>query len=271
MLLLTSLTKRYNHCYRPAAIRYNAAMVLPRQDAQHVRQVLASLRQAGYFLYTAEDDAAIGDMADAYGLEVALFSPASGRAMPLDAEDLADGGAGMGIQQVRALLAARGIQIDAPDSEEHDGNATRLSVDGLRELLFDWSFNKRALPEEFAQLPFEPALRDLLWKSRVQGHTLEVRPCEHGTPGVDLHLQLSHGTRFLAHWGFGFDDGRVLFAINFFTIVNRLLTRHLAAERLYAWQPFTGEQSGVLLDDALFLRLNELGLTAGLRRIDAID
>lgn len=246
-------------------------MTLPRQDAQHVRQVITDLRQAGYFPHATEDDAAIVDMADAYGIEAALFSPASGRAIPLDAEDLADGGAGMGIQQVRALLAARGIEIDAADAEEHDGHATRLSVDGVSELLFDWSFNKGAMPEEFAHLPFEPALRDLLWKSRVQGHTLEVRPCEHGSPGVDLHLQLSIGTRFLTHWGFGFDDGRVLFAINFFSIANRLLTRRHAAERLYAWQPFTGEQSGVLLDDALFQRLGELDLAARLRRIDAAD
>lgn len=232
---------------------------------------LDALCAAGYFRHAEDGGAAAREMAREYGLETALFSPASGRAVLLDAEDLAEGGAGMGIQQIRMLLAMRGIAIDAADSEESDGDATCLLVDGSRALLFDWSFNKRPMPDDLAGMACENALRDLLWKARVQGHDLATRPCEHGSPGVDLHLQWHGGSRFLAHWGFGFDDGQVLFAVNFFTLVNRLLAQRGAAERLYAWQPFTGGQIGVLLSAPLFAQLHSLNLAGQLRRIDAID
>ncbi|GEM_PF-6690937 len=230
---------------------------------------LQELRQAGYFDNTEENQ--LAEMARTYGLEAALFSPVSGRAVLLDAEDLADGGAGIAIQQIRVLLASRGMAFDAADSEHHDESGDRilLEVDGKDATLMDWSFSKRPLPGDIAAMGHETALADLLWKSRVQGIDLEVRPCEHGGTGVDLHVKLAQGTRPLAHWGRGFDDGRVLYAVNFFTIVNRLLAQFEAAERLYAWQPFTSGQTGVLLDEAWHARLQALGLTAQLRRIDA--
>jgi len=233
---------------------------------------LLALRDAGYFQH-AEDDDAIDDMANRYGLEAAIFSPASGRAVLLNAEDLAEGGAGMGIQQIRMLLAARGIAIDAADSEGFDdaSGATRLSVNGASEVLFDWSFTRHAMPDELADADYPSPLRDLLWKGRVQGFDLKVRPCEHGSPGVDLHLQLQEQSRFFAHWSLGFDDGRVLYATGFFTIVNRLLAQLRLDDRLYAWRPFTDGQTGVLLDPSLFRQLQDLNLTAQLRRIDAME
>ena len=233
--------------------------------------ILQELCEAGYFPGTEE--ASLAEMAHAYGLEAALFTPISGRAVLLDAEDLADGGAGMAIQQIRMLLAARGMAFDAADSEHHDatGDKILIEVNGRDATLMDWSFSKRPLPNDIAALGHETALTDLLWKSRVQGTELEVRPCEHGSIGVDLHVKLAQGSRPLAHWGRGFDDGRVLYTVNFFTIVNRLLAQFEAEERLYAWQPFTSGQTGVLLDAAWHARLTSLGLTAQLRRVDALD
>lgn len=234
---------------------------------------LLVLREAGYFRHAEDGFAAIDDMVHRYGLEAALFSPASGRAVLLSAEDLADGGAGMGIQQVRLLLARRAIAIDAADSEEYDdeSGSTILSLNGASQVLFDWSFAKRAMPDDLAHGDYPTALRDLLWKSRVQGFDLKVHPCEHGSAGVDLHLQLRENSRFFAHWGQGFDDGRVLHTANFFTIVNRLLAQLQFAERLYAWLPFSNGQTGVFLDATLFGYLQDLDLTTHLRRIDAID
>ena len=209
---------------------------------------LQELRQAGYFDNTEENQ--LAEMARTYGLEAALFTPVSGRAV---------------------LLASRGMAFDAADSEHHDESGDRilLEVDGKDATLMDWSFSKRPLPDDIAIKGHETALADLLWKSRVQGIDLEVRPCEHGSTGVDLHVKLAQGTRPLAHWGHGFDDGRVLYAVNFFTIVNRLLAQFESEERLYAWQPFTSGQTGVLLDEAWHARLQALGLAAQLRRIDA--
>lgn len=232
---------------------------------------LQALRERRYF--TDADADAVEDMARAYGLEAALFTPISGRAVLLDAEDLTDGGAGMAIQQVRMLLGAHGIAIDAADSEEYDEarGLTLLEVDGSASTLMDWSFAKSPLPRDIAARDCEPALRDLLWKSRVQGVELDIRPCEHGTAGVDLYLRPAQGTRFLAHWGHGFEDGRVLYTVNFFTIVNRLLAQRDVAQRLYAWQPFTSGQTAVLLDAACYTQLQDLNLTAQLRRVDVAD
>ncbi len=236
------------------------------------QDTLLGLRQAGYFIHTEIDIAVFEDMARRYGLEAALFGPLSGRAVLLSAEDLAEGGAGMGIQQIRMLLALRGVVIDAADSEEFDeaSGTTRLSVNGASEVLFDWSFTKRTMPEDLVGMNWPPALRDLLWKSRVQGYELAVRTCEHGSPGVDLHLLLGKNSRFFAHWGHGFDDGSVLHAANFFTIVNRLLAQLHLDERLYAWCPFTNDQTGVMLNASLYEQLQDLHLTGQLRRIDSV-
>ncbi|MBV8633063.1 MAG: hypothetical protein JO002_01110 [Burkholderiaceae bacterium] len=237
--------------------------------ADSTLDTLCKLRDAGYF--GNPDFAALQDMAREFGLEAALFTPISSRAVLLDAEDLADGGAGMAIQQVRMLLAARGTIIEAADSEEYDeaSGATLLEVDGTNCVLMDWSFARRALPDDLAQLDCDTALRDLLWKSRVQGYELAPRPCEHGADGVDLHLASAQGLRSLAHWSQGFDDGRVLYSVNFFTIVNRLLAQLGLSERLYAWQAFTSGQTGVLLDPAWHATLFQMKLTTQLRRIDA--
>jgi hypothetical protein len=237
----------------------------------YAQDTLQKLREAGYFV--KPEDVALDDMARLYGLEAAVFTPVSGRAVLLDAEDLADGGAGMAIQQIRALLAARGMAIDAADSEQYDevSGTTRLEVNRTSCMLMDWSFSRRPLPDDLANLACDAALRDLLWKGRVQGYELKIHPCEHGGAGIDLHLKLAQGTRSLAHWGHGFDDGRVLYSVNFFTIVNRLLVQLDAQERLYAWQAFTSGQTAVLLSAPWLARLHELELTAQLRRIDAAD
>ena len=239
--------------------------------SEYTRTILHELRGQDYF--SDAEDPALEHMARTYGVEAALFTPVSGRAVLLDAEDLADGGAGMAIQQIRMLLASHGIAIEAADSEEYDaaGGVTVLEVNGTKSVLMDWSFSKSPLPKDLAALDCDAALRDLLWKSRTQGFELAISPCEHGTAGVDLHLQRAHGMRFLAHWGHGFDDGRVLHTVNFFTIVNRLLTQLGAEQRLYAWQPFTSGQTAVLLDAAWHARLHGLKLTAQLRRVDAAD
>lgn len=235
------------------------------------RHALAFLGQAGYFP-NAEARAFAEQDTERHGLEAALLGPGAPHSIALDAEDLVEGGAGMGIQQVRALLGRRGINIEAADSETVDGSghAKHLLVNGTEHLLLDWSFAKRPMPDDLAAMELEAPLRDLLWKSRVQGHELLVRPCEHGSDGVDLHIALPHGTRFIAHWGYGFDDGRVLHAINFFTLVNRLLQELGMSKRFYAWHPFTNEQAGVLLDDTFHELLQGLGLADHLRRIDAM-
>jgi hypothetical protein len=241
------------------------------------RHALQALTAAGYFDYAADQSPgeAIIETIERNGLHAALFdyAHATGRAVQLDAEDLAEGGAGMGIQQVQALLALRGLACEAADSDAYDDAAglTTLTINGKPEILCNLSFGKQPIAEEIEHLPFEPALRALMWKCRAQGLELQVMPCrQHGSSGNDLHLSLGGETRFLNHWHFDFDHGRALYAINFFGIVNRFLVGTEFPERLYASRPFTNEQAGILLTPALFSLLQQLGLADQLRRIDAV-
>jgi len=243
---------------------------------EHEQYALAQLTAAGYFehLPNRQPGQEVQDDVRLRGLHAALFdyAPGTGRYIPLDAEDLAEGGAGMGIQQVKALLAQRGIVMEAADSDAYDANAdlTYLSINHRPVTLCKWSWGAMP-PDELRQMAGEPALRDLLWKFKAQGIDLHVAPrADFDADGIDLYLAWEGEKRFLHHWRFGTDDGWMLYAVGFFSIVNRLLEESGLAERMFAYRPFTNEQAGIFLTRELHALLESLDLSRHLRRIDTV-
>lgn len=245
------------------------------ENDQHA---LAQLTAAGYFRHMPDGlpNAAILDDIARRGLELALFdhAPDTARCVPLDAEDLADGGAGMGIQQVKILFARRGIALDAADSDTYDKQAdlTYLTINDTPATLCKWSWGPVPDTDSVRDLTSEAALQDLLWKFKAQGVKLYVTRCENIEPAsADMFIAWEDESRFLHRWSFGTDDGWMLYSVGFFSIVNRLLADAGSAERMYAHRPFTNEQRGILLSSELYATLGQLNLTQHLRRIDSLQ
>ena len=238
---------------------------------------LVQLTAAGYFehLPDKQPGQAVLDDVDARGLHAALFdyAPDTGRYIPLDAEDLAEGGAGMAIQQVKLLLQQRGIAMEAADSDTYDADAdlTYLTINGRAVTLCKWSWGEMSPDEKPRRITGEAALQDLLWKFKAQGIQLHVAPTSaFDAEGCDLYLAWEDEKRFLHRWRFGTDDGWMLYAVGFFSIVNRLLEESGSPERMVAYRPFTNEQAGIFLTRELHALLENLDLGRHLRRIDTV-
>jgi len=238
---------------------------------------LAQLTAAGYFDHLPGKQPAQTLLEDINqrGLRAALFdyAPATGRYVPLDAEDLAEGGAGMAIQQVRLLLQQRGIAMEAADSDTYDADAdlTYLTINNRRHTLCKWSWGEMPSGEPLRLAAGEPSLQDLLWKFKAQGVHLHVAPVNGvDAEGIDLFIAWEDGKRFLHRWRFGTEDGWMLYAVGFFSIVNRILEESGSPERMFAYRPFTNEQAGIFLTVELHALLENLDLAHHLRRIDTV-